>query len=81
MNFASLCHQYAFHETLNYVLPFCHPTMEIIANLSLIRFYFFSRQILEYWDDLKKYWQDGYGFQINYEQSCVLVKELVDQLM
>ncbi|CAG0914749.1 unnamed protein product [Notodromas monacha] len=36
-------------------------------------------KVLEFWDDLKKYWQDGYGHSLNYEQSCLLIKELVDQ--
>ncbi|CAG0898433.1 unnamed protein product [Darwinula stevensoni] len=33
--------------------------------------------ILEYWQDLKYYWQDGYGYSVNYEQACPLLQDLV----
>jgi hypothetical protein len=36
-------------------------------------------KLLEYWEDLKKYWQDGYGFKLNYQPSCLMVKEFVNQ--
>lgn len=30
--------------------------------------------------DLKHYWNDGYGFRINYQQACPTIKDMVDQL-
>ena len=34
--------------------------------------------MLEYREDLEYYWQDGYGYKVNTEQGCVLVKDAVD---
>ena len=34
--------------------------------------------MLEYREDIKYYWKDGYGHTINTEQACVLVKDAVD---
>ena len=34
--------------------------------------------MLEYREDLKYYWKDGYGYKINTEQACVLVKDAMD---
>jgi len=36
-------------------------------------------QILEFREDLEYYYEDGYGFPINYEQACPPVKDLYDQ--
>merc|ERR1712150_96980 len=33
---------------------------------------------LEYREDLRYYWQDGYGYRINGAQACVLVKDAID---
>jgi len=37
-------------------------------------------KVLEYWQDLKYYYEDGYGHAINYEMSCPLVKDLIQHL-
>ena len=34
--------------------------------------------MMEYREDLKYYWKDGYGFKINTQQGCVLIKDAVD---
>ena len=34
--------------------------------------------MLEYREDLEYYWQDGYGYKINTEQGCVLVRDAVE---
>ena len=34
--------------------------------------------MLEYREDLEYYWQDGYGYNINTEQGCVLVRDAVE---
>lgn len=34
--------------------------------------------MLEYRKDLRYYWEDGYGYNINSAQACVLVKDAVD---
>ncbi|KAF6025945.1 MINPP1 [Bugula neritina] len=33
-------------------------------------------QVLEYAQDLKAYWKKGYGYTINYEQSCPLLTDI-----
>ncbi|KAL0272173.1 UNVERIFIED_CONTAM: hypothetical protein PYX00_005253 [Menopon gallinae] len=41
--------------------------------------YVFSKedlQVLEYVGDLEKYWQSGYGYEINYKQACPIVKDM-----
>lgn len=43
-------------------------------------FYTEDMKVLEYYQDLKYYWQYGYGHSINYEQSCNLVKDLIGYL-
>lgn len=35
-------------------------------------------KILEYREELEYYWQDGYGFDINYDSGCVLIKDIVE---
>jgi multiple inositol-polyphosphate phosphatase/2,3-bisphosphoglycerate 3-phosphatase len=35
-------------------------------------------QMMEYREDLEYYWQDGYGFDINYQQACVLMKDVIE---
>ncbi|XP_076063631.1 multiple inositol polyphosphate phosphatase 1-like [Oratosquilla oratoria] len=35
-------------------------------------------QILEYWQDLKGFYEDGYGHAINYEQACPPLKDLLE---
>ncbi|BES97755.1 Multiple inositol polyphosphate phosphatase [Nesidiocoris tenuis] len=34
--------------------------------------------VLEYGEDLKYYWRDGYGYRVSYEQACVLTKHIFD---
>ena len=34
-------------------------------------------QIIEYQEDLKYYWRDGYGVPINYEQACVVIDDII----
>lgn len=34
---------------------------------------------MEYREDLEYYYEDGYGFPINYEQACPPIKNLYDQ--
>ena len=34
-------------------------------------------QIIEYQEDLKYYWRDGYGVPINYEQACVVIEDVI----
>ena len=34
-------------------------------------------QIIEYQEDLKYYWRDGYGVPINYEQACVVIDDVI----
>uniref|UniRef100_T1I420 2,3-bisphosphoglycerate 3-phosphatase n=1 Tax=Rhodnius prolixus TaxID=13249 RepID=T1I420_RHOPR len=36
-------------------------------------------KILEYAEDLKYYWNDGYGFEINRNQACPLIKNVFTQ--
>ncbi|XP_042857369.1 multiple inositol polyphosphate phosphatase 1-like [Penaeus japonicus] len=36
-------------------------------------------QVLEYWEDLRMYFDHGYAHSISSEQSCVLGKDLVEQ--
>ncbi len=35
-------------------------------------------EVLEYSEDLEKYWQDGYAYNISGSQACVLVKDLLE---
>ncbi|KAJ6636219.1 Multiple inositol polyphosphate phosphatase 1 [Pseudolycoriella hygida] len=37
-------------------------------------------KILEFYFDLKHYWNDGYGFEINKMQACPALKDMVDHL-
>lgn len=32
-------------------------------------------KILEFREDLEYFWQDGYGFEINFKPACVLMKD------
>ena len=34
-------------------------------------------QIFEFREDLEYFWQDGYGFEINFEPGCVLMKDIL----
>ena len=36
--------------------------------------------IIEYFYDIKNYWKRGYGHRINYEMSCLLLKNLTDSI-
>ncbi|XP_073983722.1 multiple inositol polyphosphate phosphatase 1-like isoform X2 [Rhodnius prolixus] len=38
-------------------------------------------KILEYAEDLKYYWNDGYGFEINRNQACPLIKNVFTQFL
>ena len=43
----------------------------------------FSRRnlkTLEYSQDIKYYWRYGYGLEINYKQTCLLVKDILNSL-
>lgn len=33
-------------------------------------------QVFEYTDDLKYYWQDGYGFELAYKQACLIFSNM-----
>ncbi|KAJ8679356.1 hypothetical protein QAD02_015143 [Eretmocerus hayati] len=33
-------------------------------------------KVLEFMDELKYYWTDGYGYQLNYEQACPALKDM-----
>ncbi|ENN71133.1 multiple inositol polyphosphate phosphatase 1 [Dendroctonus ponderosae] len=46
--------------------PWCSPFTE--ENL----------KALEYIDDLKHYWQDGYGYQLTYQQACPAFGDLIN---
>ncbi|XP_064609373.1 multiple inositol polyphosphate phosphatase 1-like [Liolophura sinensis] len=37
-------------------------------------------KVMEYYEDLRYYWEFGYGHSINYEQTCDLVKDLIGYL-
>ena len=57
----------------------CRPNGKVIVNATLIiRFCNFCLQILEYREDLEYYYEDGYGFPINYVQACPPVKDVYD---
>ncbi|KAL3274093.1 hypothetical protein HHI36_015509 [Cryptolaemus montrouzieri] len=34
-------------------------------------------KVLEYYEDLKYYWLDGYGYNLNHNQACVVFDEIV----
>lgn len=34
-------------------------------------------KVFEYYEDLKYYWVDGYGFNLNHEQACVAFEDIV----
>lgn len=36
-------------------------------------------EIMEYREDLDYYYQDGYGYEINYEQACPIIKDVHDR--
>ena len=36
--------------------------------------------IIEYMYDIKNYWKRGYGYKINYEMSCLLLKNLTESI-
>ena len=36
--------------------------------------------IIEYFYDIKNYWKRGYGYRINYEMSCLLLKNLTNSI-
>ena len=35
-------------------------------------------QVLEYREDLEYFYEDGYGYPINYQQACTPLKNLFD---
>ncbi|XP_033329855.2 multiple inositol polyphosphate phosphatase 1 [Megalopta genalis] len=35
-------------------------------------------KILEYAEDIKKYWTDGYGYKLSYEQACIALRNMFD---
>ncbi|XP_076232027.1 multiple inositol polyphosphate phosphatase 1 [Calliopsis andreniformis] len=35
-------------------------------------------KVLEYAEDLEKYWIDGYGYKLNYEQACPALRDMFD---
>ncbi|XP_053988500.1 multiple inositol polyphosphate phosphatase 1 [Hylaeus volcanicus] len=35
-------------------------------------------KVLEFAEDLKKYWVDGYGYKLNYEQACPALRNMFD---
>lgn len=37
-------------------------------------------KIMEFYYDLKHFWNDGYGFGINYQQACPAIKDMIDHL-
>ncbi|XP_057666688.1 multiple inositol polyphosphate phosphatase 1 isoform X1 [Diorhabda carinulata] len=37
-------------------------------------------KVLEYGQDLKSYWQDGYGHELNYKQACPAIKDMINFL-
>lgn len=37
-------------------------------------------KVMEYYEDLRYYWEYGYGHSINYEQTCDLLKDLIGYL-
>ena len=37
-------------------------------------------QVLEYAEDLKTYYKQGYGFQLNYKQACPLLQDLITRI-
>ncbi|XP_046849483.1 multiple inositol polyphosphate phosphatase 1-like [Xenia sp. Carnegie-2017] len=36
--------------------------------------------VIEYMYDLKNYWKRGYGFEINYQMSCLLLKNITESI-
>lgn len=34
-------------------------------------------EVMEYYEDLEYFWQDGYGYPLNYRQACVHMQDLV----
>lgn len=36
--------------------------------------------IIEYFYDIKNYWKRGYGYRINYEMSCLLLRNLTESI-
>ncbi|XP_078044814.1 multiple inositol polyphosphate phosphatase 1 [Augochlora pura] len=35
-------------------------------------------KILEYAEDMRKYWVDGYGYKLSYEQACIALRDMFD---
>ncbi|XP_014272673.1 multiple inositol polyphosphate phosphatase 1 [Halyomorpha halys] len=38
-------------------------------------------EIMEYFEELKYFWRDGYGYDINYKQACPLLRKVTDFFM
>lgn len=55
-----------FETAMGQVSPWCH-------LLTLQDF-----EILEYSEDLKSYWKDGYGHSLNCDQSCVTLQDMFE---
>ena len=34
---------------------------------------------MEYREDLEYYYEDGYGYEINYKQACPIIKDVHDR--
>ncbi|CAH1401394.1 unnamed protein product [Nezara viridula] len=38
-------------------------------------------EVMEYFEELKYFWRDGYGYDINHEQACPLLRKVTDFFM
>ena len=38
----------------------------------------YNLQVMEYIQDLESYWKEGPGHKVNYEQACILLKDMFD---
>ena len=58
-----------FDTAWNYQTVTSSPWCNVFSNSDL--------QVLEYAEDLQNYWKDGYGYPLNYEQACPVLKDLI----
>lgn len=58
-----------FDTAWNYQTVSSSPWCNVFSNADL--------QVLEYTEDLQNYWKDGYGYPLNYEQACPVLKDLI----
>ena len=35
-------------------------------------------EVINYFEDLQSYWEEGYGHEINYEMSCPIIVDIME---